>query len=133
MADEPETSPTGDRESSDDETVKADNDREDQDRIAEILEQERQLAPTPLPIGNGVVSHRYRDLLLEQDETGSIISNASVDGTAEPRPPRGPGSPADSMLSAADDTPSLHVGLFSLNPVVELFLCIRVLIRTPQK
>lgn len=102
MADRDDPSPAGDPTSSDDETetIKGDHDNE---RIAEILEEERQSSATPAPLGNGLVSDRYREILHDQREDGS------EDGSTGPVGKR-PASPVDSLLSVPDDSPSVQVG-----------------------
>ena len=75
----------------------------DEGRILEILEEEREAGPTPLTIGNGNVTNRYHEILLEQGEEGS------EDGSLNAAPAR-QGSPIDSLLSVPDDSPSLQVG-----------------------
>lgn len=91
--------PAEDPASSDEETIKGD---QDQDHIAEILEEERQ-EDDAAPFSNiGIVVNRYRELLREQED------DASDSGSAEGLPRR-VGSPIDSLLSVPDDTPSVQV------------------------
>lgn len=97
MADEPELSPHGDQSSSDEETVRGD----DGGHVADILEEERQAAGTP--VGNGTLAHRYRDIIRANAETDTASDNGSVDAA-----PRRAGSPIDSLLSVPDDSPSVQ-------------------------
>ncbi|KAI4595789.1 Vacuolar protein sorting-associated protein 8 [Pestalotiopsis sp. 9143b] len=84
--------------SSDEETIKGD---QEQDHIAEILEEERQEDATIAPSdSHGAIATRYRQLLREQDD-------ASDSGSAEGIPRRA-GSPIDSLLSVPDDSPSVQ-------------------------
>jgi hypothetical protein len=64
------------------------------ERIVEILEQERDEAPTPAPLGNG--NSRYKKI--------PRIDDVSEDGSSDL--PRGSGSPVDSI---PDDSPSVQV------------------------
>lgn len=89
--------------SSDEETIKGD---QEQDHIAEILEEERQEDATIAPSdSHGAIATRYRQLLREQDD-------ASDSGSAEGLPRRA-GSPIDSLLSVPDDSPSVQVSLIN--------------------
>lgn len=85
--------------SSDEETIKGD---QEQGLIAEIFEEELHEDAAEPPASNGTVANRYRQLLREQDDT-------SDSGSAEGLPRR-VGSPIDSLLSGADDSPSVQVG-----------------------
>ncbi len=105
MDQDPTIPPAGDPDSSDEETVRGDR---DEDHIAEILEQERQSSATPVPIGNGSVADRYRDLLAARPDNTS--EDGSVDGL-----PRRAGSPVDSLLSAPGGSPSAQVRAARLN------------------
>jgi vacuolar protein sorting-associated protein 8 len=66
--------------------------------IAELLQEERDAAPTPQQLGNGV--NHYK-VVLQTDE-------ASEDGSLQATPRR-TGSPIDSLLSVPDDSPSVQV------------------------
>ncbi len=66
--------------------------------IAELLQEERDAAPTPQQLGNGI--NHYR-VVVQTD-------NASEDGSLEPTPRRA-GSPIESLLSVPDDSPSVQV------------------------
>ena len=101
MADDPEMSRTDDQESSDDETVKGE---QETDHIADILEEELQAPSTPTPLGNGSIAHRYREIIKE-NEADAVSDNGSADAV-----PRRAGSPIDSLMSIPDDTPSIQVG-----------------------
>jgi hypothetical protein len=101
MADEPELSRTDDQDSSDDDTVKGE---QQADHIAEILEEELRAPSTPTPLGNGSIAHRYREII-QENEADAVSENGSTDAI-----PRRAGSPSDSMLSIPDDTPSVQVG-----------------------
>ncbi|KAL2016366.1 hypothetical protein VTK56DRAFT_3824 [Thermocarpiscus australiensis] len=101
MADEPELAPADSMSSSssDEETVKGER---DEGRIADLREHDRHLAESPEPsAGPSSVAHRYRELVKAEHET------ASEDGTTDAIP-RPAGSPLGSILSAPDDTQSLH-------------------------
>ncbi|KAM0808062.1 putative Golgi CORVET complex core vacuolar protein 8-domain-containing protein [Seiridium cardinale] len=89
--------PTEDLASSDEETIKGD---QDQDHIAEILEEERRDDSAAPPSNNGTVVNRYRQLLREQDDTSD---SGSLEGL-----PKRVESPIDSLLSVPDDTPSIQ-------------------------
>jgi vacuolar protein sorting-associated protein 8 len=107
MADPPDLFPADDQDSSssDDETVKGD--RED-DHIADILEEERQISASPAPpIGIGSITHRYRELVEAEREAASD-DDVSTDTT-----PRRVGSPSDSLLSIPDDSPSVQGSVVS--------------------
>jgi vacuolar protein sorting-associated protein 8 len=67
--------------------------------IAELLQEEREAAPTRQQLGNGV--NHYKAVLQTND--------ASEDGSLEAMPRR-TGSPIDSLLSVPDDSPSVQVG-----------------------
>ncbi len=67
-------------------------------RISELLQEEREGASTPQPLGNGV--NRYK--AAQQPES------ASEDGSLDALPRR-TGSPIDSLLSVPDDSPSVQV------------------------
>ena len=67
--------------------------------IAELLQEERDAAPTPQQLGNGI--NRYKATQLADD--------TSEDGSQEVTPRRA-GSPIDSLLSVPDDSPSVQVG-----------------------
>jgi len=91
---------------SDEETVKGDR---DDDHIIDILEEERHLQSTPvLPIGGSSIRNRYRELVEAEHDT------ASEDGSTDAIPRRA-GSPADSLLSIPDDSPSVQVCCFQAN------------------
>lgn len=102
-SDEIDLPPTEDPASSDEETIKGD---QEQGHIAEILQQERQDDAAAPPDSNGTIANRYRELLREQDD-------ASDSGSAEGLPRR-VGSPLDSLLSVPDDTHSVQVRPFML-------------------
>jgi hypothetical protein len=71
-------------------------------RLADLLQEERENAITPEPLGNGI--NRYKathDL--------ESIEKISEDGSLDALPKRA-GSPIDSMLSIPDDSPSVQVG-----------------------
>ena len=70
------------------------------ERILELLEEERDDAATPQPLGNGV--NRYKKLPHLDDE----LEDGSSDAL-----PRRPESPVDSI---PDDSPSVQVGLGSV-------------------
>jgi hypothetical protein len=107
MDDQPEVSPAGDHGSSDEETVKGDREEE---HIADILEEERQLAYRPVtPIGNGSIARRYHDIIEAVAGAEEASENGSTDAI-----PRRVGSPIDSLLSAPDDSPSVQVGTYDL-------------------
>jgi hypothetical protein len=67
--------------------------------IAELLQEERDAAPTPQQLGNGI--NHYKAVLQADD--------ASEDGSLEATPRRAE-SPIDSLLSVPDDSPSVQVG-----------------------
>jgi hypothetical protein len=84
--------------SSDEETVRGDR---DDYHIADMLEGEGEIqSPTAASFGNGV-ANRYRQLLESQPDASDT---ESVDGL-----PKRAGSPIESLLSAADDSPSAQV------------------------
>lgn len=102
MADEPQPSLTDEQDSSDDETVRGEQD--EAGHIAEILEEELQAPSTPLPLGNGSIVRRYHDIVKET-EADTVSETGSTDAL-----PRRVGSPIDSLLSSIpDDTPSVQV------------------------
>jgi hypothetical protein len=68
-------------------------------RILELLEEERDDAPTPEPLGNGI--NRYKKI--------PHINDVSEDGSSDALPRR-PDSPVDSI---PDDSPSVQVMLGS--------------------
>ncbi|KAI0473640.1 Golgi CORVET complex core vacuolar protein 8-domain-containing protein [Xylariaceae sp. FL0804] len=96
------SSPEHDRDSSDDETIRADP---EEDQIVGILEAERQEDASNARAERGPVSNRYRQLLRQRDD-------ASEAGSSEGAPRRA-GSPIDSLLSVPDDTPSVQGSLLS--------------------
>jgi vacuolar protein sorting-associated protein 8 len=99
MADEPiDLRATEDPPSSDEETIRGD---QEENHIAEILEEERHEDASAPPSSNGIVPNRYRQLLREQ---GDESDSGSAEGL-----PRRVGSPIDSLLSVPDDTPSVQV------------------------
>lgn len=67
-------------------------------RISELLQEEREGASTPQPLGNGI--NRYK--------AAQQVESASEDGSLEALPRR-TGSPIDSLLSIPDDSPSVQV------------------------
>lgn len=71
-------------------------------RIADMLEEEIAASAAPAHIGNGVHGEGYGNT----DEAGSDFGDVSPAHT-----PIRNGSPADSMLSIPDDTPSVQVTL----------------------
>lgn len=71
-------------------------------RIAQLLQEEKGAAPTPQPLGNG--TNRYK--AAQQRDDGS------EDGSVETLPHR-KGSPADSVLSIPDDSPSVQGSVMS--------------------
>ncbi|KAI1862847.1 uncharacterized protein JN550_009994 [Neoarthrinium moseri] len=100
--DQLDLSPSEDQASSDEETIKGD---QEHGHIAEILEEERQDEAAAPPESNGAIPSRYRQLLREQDDTSD---SASAEGL-----PRRVGSPIDSLLSVPDDSPSIQGSLLS--------------------
>ncbi|KAB5549926.1 Golgi CORVET complex core vacuolar protein 8-domain-containing protein [Coniochaeta sp. 2T2.1] len=106
MADEPQLShETDDRDSSDDDTIRGE---QDADHIADILEEELQAPGTPTALGNGsAIAHRYREIIRE-NEGDTVSDSGSADAI-----PRRAGSPIDSLLSIPDDTPSIQGSLLS--------------------
>jgi len=110
MADDPDVSRTDDQESSDDETVKGE---QQADHIADILEEELQAPGTPTALGNGSIAHRYREIIKE-NEADAVSDNGSTDAI-----PRRAGSPIDSLMSIPDDTPSIQVGWSWEDPLLE--------------
>lgn len=66
-------------------------------RILELLEEERDDAPTPEPLGNGI--NRYKKI--------PRVDDVSEDGSSDALPRR-PESPVDSI---PDDSPSVQVAL----------------------
>ncbi|KAK3945455.1 Golgi CORVET complex core vacuolar protein 8-domain-containing protein [Diplogelasinospora grovesii] len=111
MADPPEpSSPTDDSSSSDEETVKGD---QDNDHIADVIEEERQSTTTPVPpVGNSSIANRYRELVEAAQET------ASEDGSTTDAIPRQAGSPIGSLVSIPDDSPSVQGSVISLGSSV---------------
>lgn len=102
MADDPELPPPEDQSSSDDETVKGDL---EEGHVVDILEEERQAAGTPVQqIGNGSISHLYRDIIEAEAGTDTASENGSIDDI-----PRRAGSPIDSLLSVPGYSPSIQV------------------------
>jgi rhodanese-related sulfurtransferase len=95
MAGEPDLSRTGDRSSSDDDTIRGD--REDE-HIAEIVQEELQAVETP--IGGVSLVTRFKEIVQEA-EADTVSDNGSTDAI-----PRRAGSPVDSL---PDDTPSVQV------------------------
>lgn len=69
-----------------------------EDRMVELLQEERDEAPTPEQIGNR--TNRYTAVHQPDDESEDDSSEAL---------PRRPGSPPESILSNPDDTPSVQV------------------------
>jgi hypothetical protein len=63
---------------------------------------------TPVPIGNGSVTNRYREIMQQQHQDSSDVS--SLGGSSLHGLPKRAGSPIDSVLSGPDDTPSIQVG-----------------------
>lgn len=63
--------------------------------------------PTPVPIGNGSVGNRYREIMQQQHQDSSDVS--SLGGSSLHGLPKRAGSPIDSVLSGPDDTPSIQV------------------------
>ncbi|KAI0126477.1 vacuolar assembly/sorting protein VPS8 [Xylariales sp. AK1849] len=100
--DQPDLSPAGIPVSSDEETIRGD---QEQSTIAEILEEERQEDATEPSASNGAIVNRYHQLLQDRD-------NASDSGSAEGLPRR-VGSPIDSLLSVPDDSPSVQGSVLS--------------------
>lgn len=70
-------------------------------RIAQLLQEEREAAPTPLAVGNGTNAYKDAASTLQGE-------NRSEDGSVEGLPRR-PASPGESVLSIPDDTPSVQV------------------------
>ncbi|OIW26123.1 hypothetical protein CONLIGDRAFT_647831 [Coniochaeta ligniaria NRRL 30616] len=99
MADEPELSRADDQDTSDDDTVRGE---QEADHIAEILEEELRAPSTPTPLGNGSIAHRYREII-QDNEADTVSENGSTDAI-----PRRAGSPIDSLMSIPDDTPSVQ-------------------------
>ncbi|KAI5864678.1 Golgi CORVET complex core vacuolar protein 8-domain-containing protein [Durotheca rogersii] len=93
----------GDAASSDDETIKGD---QEHDHVAEIAEPQRQDSiASESPTENGVIANRYRQLLRDHED-------ASDEGSSDGLPRRA-GSPVDSLLSGPDDSPSLQGSMVS--------------------
>jgi hypothetical protein len=67
--------------------------------ISEILEEERAGASTPIPLANGGLGHVYKRLELEEDSKSE----------ASEKTQKRSASPAESMGSIPDDTPSVQV------------------------
>ncbi|KAI1392838.1 Golgi CORVET complex core vacuolar protein 8-domain-containing protein [Hypoxylon trugodes] len=97
-------SPDGDAVSSDEETIKGE---QEQGHIAEIVKEEREgITSDQIPQnGNGVIANRYRQLLRDRDD---VSEDGSTDGL-----PRRVGSPIDSLLSVPDDSPSVQGSMIS--------------------
>ena len=92
--------PDADAVSSDEETIKGD----DQGHIAEVLEEELQDdASIPPRVQSSVAASRYRQLLRDQADVSD--EGSSMDGL-----PRRAASPINSLLSIPDDSPSVQVG-----------------------
>ncbi|KAF4958585.1 hypothetical protein FGADI_2282 [Fusarium gaditjirri] len=68
---------------------------------------------TPVPIGNGSVTNRYREIMQQQHQDSSDVS--SLGGSSFHGLPKRAGSPIDSVLSGPDDTPSIQ-GSFVSSP-----------------
>ncbi|KAM5525615.1 Golgi complex component (vacuolar assembly/sorting protein VPS8) [Fusarium oxysporum f. sp. phaseoli] len=68
---------------------------------------------TPVPIGNGSVTNRYREIMQQQHQDSSDVS--SLGGSSLHGLPKRAGSPIDSVLSGPDDTPSIQ-GSFVSSP-----------------
>src|SRR6187402_1694525 len=68
-------------------------------RIVELLQEARDGAPTPEPLGNGINAYK----------TAQPLDSPSEDGSMDALPRRA-GSPIDSLLSVPDDSPSVQVG-----------------------
>ncbi|KAF5629230.1 vacuolar sorting-associated 8 like [Fusarium sp. NRRL 52700] len=69
--------------------------------------------PTSVPIGNGSVTNRYREIMQQQHQDSSDVS--SLGGSSLHGLPKRAGSPVDSVLSGPDDTPSIQ-GSFVSSP-----------------
>jgi len=99
---------------SDQETI-----RGDRETIADILEEERQSASSPLPrIGGSSLTHRYRELVEME-----AAQDSSSDSGAPDTIPRRVRSPSDSLLSIPDDSPSAQVHIY-----IYMHACIAVLV-----
>ncbi|KAJ3563225.1 hypothetical protein NPX13_g8276 [Xylaria arbuscula] len=95
--------PDADAVSSDDETIRGD----DQGHIAEVLEDElREDASNPPPVGGSVAASRYRQLLRDQ-------ADVSDEGSSMDDLPRRAASPINSLLSIPDDSPSVQGSILS--------------------
>ncbi|UZP33267.1 hypothetical protein NXS19_001083 [Fusarium pseudograminearum] len=68
---------------------------------------------SPVPIGNGSVGNRYREIMQQQHQDSSDVS--SLGGSSLHGLPKRAGSPIDSVLSGPDDTPSIQ-GSFVSSP-----------------
>ncbi|CAM1504301.1 Fc.00g018920.m01.CDS01 [Cosmosporella sp. VM-42] len=111
MAEPEDLSLTGDVDSENGETVKdAPNEAGD---VAQLEEQEMEDHQTPVEMGNGGVSNRYRQIMQEQHLDGSDVS--SLGGSSVLGLPKRAGSPIDSVMSGPDDTPSVQ-GSFVSSP-----------------
>jgi len=67
---------------------------------------------TPVPLGNGLVSDRYREIVQEQEQEEQHTEVASQNGSIDTLPKR-PDSPVDSLPSIPDDTPSVQASAYS--------------------
>lgn len=119
MADPEDQSPTGDAASSDDGTVKDAPDT--MGVVAQLVEQELQDHPTPLELGSGPLTHRYREILREQEDDSSELS--SVAASSVDALPKRVGSPIDSVMSGPDDTPSIQVHHIETRLETKLIRC----------
>ena len=95
----------GDADSENSDTIK--NASDEAGDVAQLVEQEMEDHPTPVEMGNGGVSNRYRQIMQEQHLDGSDVS--SLGGSSVLGLPRRAGSPINSMMSEPDDTPSVQV------------------------
>ncbi|KAK7403293.1 Vacuolar protein sorting-associated protein 8 [Neonectria punicea] len=68
---------------------------------------------TPIAMGNGSVTNRFREIMHEQHQDSSDVS--SLAGSDVHGLPRRAGSPIDSVLSGPDDSPSIQ-GSFISSP-----------------
>ncbi|KAK5630645.1 hypothetical protein RRF57_006360 [Xylaria bambusicola] len=95
--------PDADAVSSDEETIKGD----DQDHIVEVLEEGlREDASSLPPVEGSVAASRYRQLLRDQADMSD--EGSSMDGL-----PRRASSPINSLLSVPDDSPSIQGSVLS--------------------
>ncbi|KAH7155464.1 Golgi CORVET complex core vacuolar protein 8-domain-containing protein [Dactylonectria estremocensis] len=69
--------------------------------------------PTPVQLGNGSVTNRFREIIQQQHHDGSDVS--SLAGSDVHGLPKRAGSPIDSVLSGPDDSPSIQ-GSFISSP-----------------